>query len=94
MPRRAIKRRPSLSPPRERRVVHHLAEALSLSPPTTPVSLLTDRSCYLGHCGHCDDDLRRRIPQPLGHRYNIRSGLRLHVSPLQGTCSPLNDEKW
>lgn len=73
------------------RLYHHAASSVSSirHSLTSPPSLSsTDRSCYLGHSRHCNDDLRRWIPQPLSHRHYLCGGLRFDVSALQGIRSP------
>lgn len=53
-------------------------------PPPSLSCPSADRCCYLGHRRHCNDDLRRWFPQPLGHWYYFCCGLCLDVSALQG----------
>lgn len=52
--------------------------------PDHPPSFRPDRGRHPRHRGHCDDDLRRWLPQPRRHRHRPGGGLRVHVSPLQG----------
>ena len=79
--------RASLSPRCEQHVVH--PSFTDVTPLSFSPSLSPDSSCYLGHSGHCDDDLRRWIPQPLSHRHYVCCGLCIDVRALQGIRSHL-----